>query len=127
MIDRTTLESNMTKKYQVTDSRGKVHKRTTKSSTYTHAGAGPERRPTLDRRPVLRGRRNPRGTGGLKISPGIFTSRQRSFCASARSAGSRLPKKELDRLTCLDCGINVLEAGEYCVLTLGVWEVKLVR
>jgi hypothetical protein len=33
----TTLESNMTKKYQVTDSRGKVHKRTTKSNTYTHA------------------------------------------------------------------------------------------
>jgi hypothetical protein len=36
-----------------------------------------------------------------------------------------LPKAELDRLCCNDCGVNVLKIGEYYMLNPKIWEKEL--
>jgi hypothetical protein len=37
----------------------------------------------------------------------------------------QLTRKEIARFTCLDCGVNVIEQGEFCMLRSNIWEQQL--
>ena len=38
---------------------------------------------------------------------------------------SQAPRRDWARLTCLDCGVNVVEIGEYYMISSAIWEKKL--
>jgi hypothetical protein len=39
--------------------------------------------------------------------------------------GYKFSREEIDRHKCLDCGVNVIEAGDYCMLDNKIWEGEL--
>jgi hypothetical protein len=43
----------------------------------------------------------------------------------ARQRGYVFSSEEIARHRCLDCGVNVIEAGDYCMLRAKIWEGEL--
>ena len=40
-------------------------------------------------------------------------------------SGYKFSRREIARCKCIDCGVNVIRAGDYCMLKPQIWETEL--